>query len=57
MICKEISVGSLLKHAFRGWLGNRKGTLSGEQIFSGIGRKSWDLREGNEEKTRQEEGI
>lgn len=57
MICKEISVGSLLKHAFRGWLGNRKGALSGEKIFSGVGRKSWDLREGNEEKARQEEDI
>lgn len=25
MICKEISIGSLLRQVFRGWLGNRRG--------------------------------
>lgn len=33
VICKEISVGSLLKHVFRGWFGNRKEKSLGKEIF------------------------
>lgn len=50
MICKKISVGSLLKHVFRGWFGIARGNLLGEKIFSRVERKSWDMRERKEGK-------
>lgn len=49
MICKEISVRSLLKQVFRGWFGN---LLRGE-VFLGVERKSWNMRNGKKEKGRQ----
>lgn len=39
VICKEISVGSLLKHEFREWLGIAKGNILGEELFSQVGKE------------------
>lgn len=53
VICKEISVGSLLKHEFREWLGIAKGNILGEELFSQVGKKFWNMGERKEGEVKQ----
>lgn len=47
--------GALLKYVLREWLGIAKGSILGEELFSEVRKKFWDMGERKEGEVRQTE--